>query len=350
MKQTALIPLISLVLQLLLLNTVSHADAQAITPEFLEEALNDAQREYEAQKDSGPPRNREPIRAAKFSKDEMKDMLTKLTSGSAGQKESLLEELAQQVDALKNKVIIERTTLLATQSPRKVKVNGAKTVFNFQDTAIYELTSALDHVTDIQLKPGESLTTPPTAGDTVRWNIGVMRSGNPLGEVTHLIVKPLDEDIETNLIITTDQHVYQLHLKSGDFHTPVVSWNYPEDVEAKLRQAIHREEIQEVTVRPENLRFTYNILGEDVKWKPVRVFDDGMKTFIQMPQQMRVSDAPVLFLLDKANEPLLVNYRVKGDYYIVDRLFDGAELRVGPEETITIELDDGKNWFDRLFS
>ena len=260
-----------------------------------------------------------------------------------------MEELAKQVDTLKNRLIVQSSTLLATQSPRKVKVRGAKTIFNFQDGALYEVTSSVDHVTDIALKPGETLTTPPTAGDTVRWNLSVMQSGSEPSKQTHIIVKPLDEDIETNLIITTDENVYQIKLASTDFHMPSVSWNYPSDAAKSFDEALKKENSQERTVSPENLRFSYSIKGCDCDWKPIRVFDDGEKTFIQMPKSLRVTEAPALFLTDDDSEPMLVNYRVKGDLYIVDRLFKEAELRVGPKRGIKIELDDGKNFFERIF-
>lgn len=321
-------------------------DAQ-VTPEFIKASLDEASKEYEAL--TGKKENVEAEATMKLSSDDINALMSKLTAAAKVEKGTLLEDLAEQVDALKNRVVIERTSALATQSPRKVRVNGSKTIFNYKDTAIYEVTSALDHVTDIQLKPGESLTTAPTAGDTVRWSVGVMKSGMPPNEVTHLIIKPLDEDIETNLVVTTDSHVYQLRLKSGSFHMPVVSWNYPEDFEEKMRQAIKHDESQEATIRPDDIRFSYDIDGDDYSWKPVRVFDDGLKTFIQMPKGMRVTDAPTLFLLEDGSEPLLVNYRVKGDYYIVDRLFERAELRVGPKRKIRIEFDDGKNWLQRTF-
>lgn len=76
-----------------------------------------------------------------------------------------LETLATEVDELRSKLVVEKASLLALQSPRRVKVTGSKTVFNYLDTAVYEVTSSVDHVTDIQLKQGETLTTPPTSGD-----------------------------------------------------------------------------------------------------------------------------------------------------------------------------------------
>lgn len=317
-----------------------------VTEADLTAAMRDAEKEYEAAIKT-PVR---PRLASSKASDDTASLMAELTKGVKSDHGSLLEELAAEVDTLKNKIVIERTTLLATQSPRKVKVQGARTVFNYRDDAVYEVTGAVDHIIDIQLKPGESLTTPPTSGDTVRWSIAVMKSGDGYSEVTHVVVKPLDEDIETNLLITTDRHVYQIKLKSGNFHMPAVMWTYEEDNQAKILDGLKREEASERTIRPEELRFTYEIDGDDYSWSPVRVFDDGSKTFIQMPQDLRVTEAPALFLLEDGSEPMLVNYRVKGDYYIVDRLFEKAELRVGPKKRVTIELEGKKNFFERLFS
>jgi type IV secretion system protein VirB9 len=301
-------------------------------------ALKDAQEEYQ-----------QTVHERAKSAAAHKSSAPKPTLPETQEKLPSLETLATEVDELKSKLVVEKASLQALQSPRRVKVTGAKTVFNYLDTAVYEVTSAVDHVTDIQLKAGEVLTTPPTSGDTVRWSIGVMKSGSLPEETTHLIVKPLDDKIQTNLIIATDQHVYQLRLKSGPYHMPVVAWNYPEDSQRALDAAVKREASQEVTITPDELRFAYEITPRDrYPWTPVRVFDDGKKTFIQMPKEMRTSDAPALFLIEDGSEPLLTNYRVKGDYYIVDRLLEKAELRVGTSKKVTIELER-PNWFERNF-
>ena len=142
--------------------TVKRAD--------LEAAMKDAENEYQAtlKAETSPT----PPRPAS------QKTITDLTKAlNPARMKSTLEELASEVDTLNNKLIIERTTLLATQSPRKVKVRGARTVFKYSSEAVYEITAAVDHITDVQLKPGETLTNAPTAGDTVRWNVAVMRSG-----------------------------------------------------------------------------------------------------------------------------------------------------------------------------
>jgi len=65
------------------------------------------------------------------------------------------------------------------------------------------------------------------------------------------------------------------------------------------------------------------------------VFDDGLKTYLKMPETMVADEAPVLFIKD-GKKLLLVNYRVKNGYYIVDRLFKEAVLRVG-KKNVTIK-------------
>lgn len=47
-----------------------------------------------------------------------------------------------------------------------------------------------------------------------------------------------------------------------------------------------------------------------------------------MPEKIRTMEAPPLFVIGDSG-PELVNYRVAGKYYVVDRLFTKAELRLG---------------------
>ena len=45
-----------------------------------------------------------------------------------------------------------------------------------------------------------------------------------------------------------------------------------------------------------------------------------------MPEKIRTMEAPPLFVIGDEG-PELVNYRVHGKYYVVDRLFNKAELQ-----------------------
>lgn len=89
------------------------------------------------------------------------------------------------------------------------------------------------------------------------------------------------------------------------------------------------------------LKFRYRIEG-DAPWKPARVFDDGAKVYIQFPSGLAQSEAPPLFVIGPDGKPALVNYRVRGTTYIVDRLFAAAELRLGtaPQRVVRIVRTD----------
>src|SRR3546814_14878346 len=79
----------------------------------------------------------------------------------------------------------------------------------------------------------------------------------------------------------------------------------------------------------ENLRFRYAISGDSPPWRPVRAFDDGSKVFIEFPGRIDQGEAPPLFVVGPAGDNQLVTYRVRRNYYIVDRLFAAAALRLG---------------------
>ena len=66
----------------------------------------------------------------------------------------------------------------------------------------------------------------------------------------------------------------------------------------------------------------------------MRVYNDGHKTIIQMPGTIEQTEAPTLLVLKKEkifseDETVMVNYRIQGDRYIVDSVFNKAILIAG---------------------
>ena len=267
-----------------------------------------------------------------------------------------IDGLLEEIGRLKNKVTVTKAVSLSTESPVSRKKIGSKVIYSYEEGKIYEVHAAVDRVTVLELAQGEHLTSTPIAGDTVRWKLSTSKKGSGEGEQTFIVIKPTEESIETNFFIVTDKHTYNLKAISSDFFVPSIAWNYPEDearAQAELETAKEKasERTEKVMGGPEDLRFAYEVVGRDsYAWKPVRVFDDGKKTFIQMPSSAASAEAPVLFLLDDESEPSLVNYRVKGDYYIVDRLITRAELRVGQDRSVKIFREGyGPSFWDKVF-
>ena len=79
------------------------------------------------------------------------------------------------------------------------------------------------------------------------------------------------------------------------------------------------------------MHLDYEIRWKDsLRWKPIRVWDDGVKTFIQFKKgsAKKSVDAPVLLAYEHKKE-VIVNYRVTEDMYVADRVMDKAALIVG---------------------
>ena len=236
--------------------------------------------------------------------------------------------------------------LAARVEPAQDGYINAIQVYPFTPGALYQLYAAVNQVTDIALEPGEKLVS-VSAGDTVRWVVGDTSSGEGRDAIVHILVKPIGADLDTNLVITTDRRTYHLEMhSSAATYMASMSWTYPSaDLVALKKQRSEADSVAAAVadsgVNVEQLRFRYRLEG-DAPWKPTRVFDDGAKVYIQFPSGLAQSEAPPLFVIGPDGKTALVNYRVRGTTYIVDRLFAAAELRLGtaPQRVVRIIRTD----------
>lgn len=211
--------------------------------------------------------------------------------------------------------------------------------YPWADGALYQLYAAPGQVTDIALQEGEQLVGagPVAAGDTVRWIIGDTTSGSGATQRVHILVKPTRPDLTTNLVINTDRRTYHLELRATPTtYMASVSWTYPLDQLIALRGNIAAA----ASTAPiaagldlSALNFRYAIDGDSPPWRPLRAFDDGRQVFIEFPTGIAQGEMPPLFVVGASGAGELVNYRVQGRYMVVDRLFAGAELRIGDKKT-----------------
>jgi type IV secretion system protein TrbG len=206
----------------------------------------------------------------------------------------------------------------------------------------------------VELEPGEHLQSQPQIGDSRRWEITPVMSGSGLDQTPLLVVKPVEPGLETDLIIPTDRRTYVVRLISDPTRfVSRLAFQYPADDRAKWatfqaqqdaarrdaesiaqqKRAQDQEKDKQAGVLPmaenalDNLYFDYKLSG-DPAYRPERVLDDGQHTYLIYPNDGRFRELPTLLMLVNGKTEL-VNFRVDGTRYIVDRLFDKAILVVG---------------------
>ena len=243
-------------------------------------------------------------------------------------------------------VRVARANAEARIAPTREGYVNAIQVWPFTDGALYQVYAAVGRVTVIALQPGEELVT-VAAGDTVRWIVGDTSSGSGEALRVNVMVKPIRSGLKTNLVITTSRRTYLLELTSTEkTWMASVSWEYPKDKMLALQrqaQAASTAVPVDAGLSLEKIRFRYAVSGSNPPWKPLRAFDDGEKVYIQFPPGIAQGELPPLFVIGAQGDGQLVNYRFRSPYYIVDRLFGAAELRLGGDkgDVVRIERTDG---------
>lgn len=226
--------------------------------------------------------------------------------------------------------------------------NGAITYV--YTTGQVQIMCAVLQVCDVALQPGEQINN-LNVGDP-RFNVEPAITGSGDTQTLHLLIKPLDVGLDTSLVVTTNRRTYHFRLRSSRTQfMPFVSFTYPEEAWAKwqtLRTRKHKAQQDKILPQTkeslDNLDFGYDITGS-ARWKPLRVYNNGRKTIIEMPETLSQNEAPTLLIVREGQSSWdednlqMVNYRLHGQRYIVDIIFDEAILIAGVglnQEKVTI--------------
>ncbi|MER9442225.1 P-type conjugative transfer protein TrbG [Mesorhizobium sp. M0340] len=247
---------------------------------------------------------------------------------------------------------IENANAAARVQPRREGYYNAIQIYPWSDGALYQVYAAPGQITDIALEPGESLTGegPIAAGDTARWIIGDTESGAGVTRRVHVLVKPSRADISTNLVITTDRRSYMIELRSGEKpYMPAVAWAYPAPPAGQSRPIPATPVIPDVRAR----NYRYGLTGDTPPWRPVSVYDDGRRVYVEFPRGIVQGEMPPIFVIGPDGEAEIANSRVYQNTLIVDRLFGAAELRLGSgkrQQTVRLVRTDGTRRVTRTSS
>ncbi len=222
----------------------------------------------------------------------------------------------------------------ARQSPTASAFEEARQVYAYRPGALYEVYTSPNYVTTVLLEPGETLNT-IAAGDTSRWMVTQADAEEEIEGRTVVLIKPQTANLRTNVVLITDRRSYLIEAvsQSGSAYSAQIAWTYPEA--PRLEGAAPIDDI--------HLRYRIRaVRGRAPVWAPTRVFDDGRRTWIEFAPDVVAADLPPLFVVTREG-PELVNYRVlegpTGQRYMVDRVFDVAELRLGTRNPVIVRLE-----------
>ena len=206
------------------------------------------------------------------------------------------------------------------------------------------------HICAIEFGPREEFHDTPSLSDPVRWQMEV-REGYAAGSRRqYLILKPAPSAEKAILTAFTNKRFYSIRLvPDPKNYTPVLSFRFPDEEEAAIRARIEADqeakaaeaamlaaaavaEVEQSGVPTDDglvaageLNFDYRIAG-DARFAPQRIYDDGKKTYIELPRSWR-GEFPVFHA--GSGHDRVVNYRIDGRRYEIEGVFEAGSLQLG---------------------
>jgi type IV secretion system protein VirB9 len=164
----------------------------------------------------------------------------------------------------------------------------------------------------LELEEGESFVN-LGAGDTAAIEVGA--------EGRHLMLKPKQETVATNLTLLTNKRVYTIEYtarRERDLQPTVyvVRFRYPPG-------AVPEVPDPQPPAAPHNRNYWACGAAE---LRPVEAFDDGVQTHLRFPAR---AEWPAIFVAGADQSEGLVNFHVEGDVAIVHRVARRLLLRRG---------------------
>ena len=221
---------------------------------------------------------------------------------------------------------------LALETPKPGKLDSRVTSVVYQQNNVVRIDATYGISTMLIFDEDEKFET-ISLGDSDSWQVAPTEKGNIL------FIKPIAQDVVTNLNIVTTKRIYFLELH--DFAPTAnkkifgVRFVYPEkDLNASLwAEAEARAAHPNVSaIDKENVNIDYSFSG-DASLKPTTIFDDGKKTFFKFKGR-----TPAIFAVNSNFSETLRNFRKEGEYIVVDGVATQYTLRDGDQWTCIFNL------------
>jgi type IV secretion system protein VirB9 len=175
-------------------------------------------------------------------------------------------------------------------------------------------------------------------GDSLAWQV------TPNRRADTLFIKPIEFDAATNMSVITSKRRYTFQLSAEEPVGPGdpsiiyrVKFIYPPEPSAS-------EPREQASQMPASANMAYSVSGS-TRNIPARIYDDGQATYLEWPQG---AATPAVFALGSDGSESLVNFVMRGNVMVVERVGPAFVLRNGPDQTIVTndawrEPDPGPN-------
>jgi P-type conjugative transfer protein VirB9 len=226
--------------------------------------------------------------------------------------------------------------VLAEQAPRSGPEDSRIRFIMYDENQVFRIDASYSASTTIVFGEDEKIET-IAAGDAGAWKIEPNKKGNVL------FLKPVDKKASGNLNVITTKRQYVFLLTSAfrpaSQQVYKVVFKYPDETLANRQDF---EDAKALAKNPNlanlnvaNVNSNYGYKGSSL-YKPVVVFDDGIKTFFRFSGAV-----PAIFAVDATRNETVVNVHREGDYVIVDKVNPQWTIRNGLEQTCIFNLRFG---------
>lgn len=223
--------------------------------------------------------------------------------------------------------------------------DGVTNVYTYSPFKQVELNTKVGYITDVQLRPNE-VVQKVAAGNTTQWAV----DQDMVDNIQHIYIKPLVSGTQTNLVVNTNKRVYRFLLNSTNAVEYAVAFTFPNEDKADYEAMQAEKHAQKVKAKQKELDFSQRTISVDYKVKknshvsreylPKAVFDDGLKTYIELPAAAR-DKFPTLYSYDDSSKKLqLVNYRIHNQKMLeLDAVVKRIKLVYSQNDYLLIEKE-----------
>lgn len=236
---------------------------------------------------------------------------------------------------------------LAGTKPMPTPADARVKVVTYSPNEVVELTGHFGRTIHVRFAEYEQVTD-IALGDSEAWIVARASAGNAL------LIKPSRANASTNAVVVTDKRTYNFALDAkgevDEYGVPKlpevnskdmtysVRFIYPDDERAALEAKAKAEAQQLAPAVPvDAINFRYSYSGS-LETKPLRVFDDGTFTYFVFPKGAPV---PAVFAVDADGNEAVLNFHVRGEYQVVERMEAQFTLRSG--KYVTCIFNDARH-------